>query len=133
MVYLTALDSAGSSDSVVALVNSVIQMAVKQKMAVNLVVYVSGEDFARLQIMGGDPPVVVDTTPPRPAPPKKQVRVKGSTRLNVRLSPPNGTVIGAATQADGWLDVLGEQLGWYRVRWQGKEGWVSAGYVEAQG
>ena len=74
-----------------------------------------------------------DAPPPAPPPaPKKYVRVKANASLNVRAAPINGTVIGGAHQSDGWLAVIGEQAGWYKVKWQEKEGWVSATYVEVQ-
>lgn len=129
IAYITAIDTTGSPDAVVALTQHVIDMAVQLKLTVNLSVYLPGELYPRLQIMGSNSPVVIEQPPPAP---KKQVRVKPGTKLNIRISPVNGAIIGSVSSVDGWFGVIGEQAGWYKIYWQNKNGWVSGNYVETQ-
>lgn len=73
-----------------------------------------------------------DTTPPPKEPEepeKKEGYITAQVGLNVRSGPGVGNArIGTLTNG-AKIVIKGEQDGWYKISYQGKEGWVSAKYV----
>ena len=63
-----------------------------------------------------------------PASPKVQILDTGIGYLKVRSGPgTNYSQIGQATVGSKYI-YLGEQSGWYKIEFEGKEGWVSSDY-----
>ncbi len=73
-----------------------------------------------------------DTTPPPKEPEepeKKEGYITAQVGLNVRNGPGVGNARIGTLPNGAKIVITGEQDGWYKITYQGKEGWVSAKYV----
>ncbi|MCL2369727.1 MAG: N-acetylmuramoyl-L-alanine amidase [Firmicutes bacterium] len=70
--------------------------------------------------------------PPPPPPPSGGLQGTISTtsgNLNVRSAPNTGASIIGSLPNGATINILGEQNGWLRINFQGRDGWVSGGFV----
>ncbi len=78
--------------------------------------------------------VGVELQPAEPAPllthPSPIKRVRAKEQLRVRPEP--NTIkkeLGFIDETAGEFPVLAEQVGWYKILWRGKEGWISSKFA----
>ncbi|MCL2375001.1 MAG: N-acetylmuramoyl-L-alanine amidase [Firmicutes bacterium] len=77
-------------------------------------------------------------TVPPPPPPPPQGGLNGTVRvtsgaLNVRAAPNTGSAVLGQLQNNASFQILGEQNGWLRLNFQGRDGWVSSQFVNVSG
>ena len=73
-------------------------------------------------------------TPPTPPQPPTSTNFTGmvtttSGNLNVRSAPNTGAPVIGSLPNGSTVTILGEQNGWYRINFQGRDGWVSSQFV----
>ncbi len=84
-----------------------------------------------LRSQGGAPPAAVIGGQ---SPALSDCMVQPTANLNLRQSPPDGLIIGGIWASEsGWLRASEKSLGYFKVLYDGAEGWISGEYVLTRG